>query len=80
MISNELTSLLVQTLTSREVIGVSLGLIVYFSLVSYVVRFRRKIASEVSKPKLKLKKEKKASAKSEDTSEDEPKDARKPRA
>jgi hypothetical protein len=80
MISNELTGLLIQTITSWQVIGVTLGLIVYFSLVSYVVRFRRKLneAASKSKSKPKPKKEKKAPPKSED---DEPEDTGlKPRA
>ncbi|MDR2798763.1 MAG: hypothetical protein LBB80_10525 [Treponema sp.] len=72
MISNELKNLLFQTITSWQVIGVTLGLIVYFSLVSYVVRFRRKVKVEASKAKPKPKKEnKKAPSKSEDELQDE---------
>jgi hypothetical protein len=76
MISDELKNLVIQTITSWQVIGVTLGLIVYFSLVSYVVRFRRKLneVASKSKPKPKPKKEKKAPDKSEDE-DDEPRDA-----
>jgi Na+-transporting methylmalonyl-CoA/oxaloacetate decarboxylase gamma subunit len=60
MISNELKNLLVQIITSWQVLGVTLVLIAYFSLVSYVARFRHtfKVAKAKSKPK--PKKEKKA--------------------
>jgi hypothetical protein len=71
MISNELKNLVIQTITSWQVIGVTLGLIVYFSLVSYVAQFHRKpVAASKSKPK--PKKEKKVPPKPED---EEPEDA-----
>jgi hypothetical protein len=63
MISNELKNLLIQTVTSWQVIVVTLALIVYFSLVSYIVRFHHKLNVAAPKTKSKLKKEKKAPAK-----------------
>ncbi|MDR1031237.1 MAG: hypothetical protein LBL76_10255 [Treponema sp.] len=70
MISNELKNLLVQIITSWQVVGVTLVLIAYFSLVSYVVRFRHtfKVVKAKSKLKPKPKKEKKAAP---DQEEDE---------
>ncbi|MDR2632887.1 MAG: hypothetical protein LBC51_04600 [Treponema sp.] len=68
IISDELKNLLIQTITSWQVMGVSLTLIAYFSLVSYIVRFRPKL--KVAAPKKpKPQKEKKAPAKAEDDNE-----------
>ncbi|MHB9293810.1 hypothetical protein Holit_02929 [Hollandina sp. SP2] len=77
MISNELKNLVIQAITSWQVIGVTLGLIGYFSLVSYVAQFRRK-PEAASKSKPKPKKEKKVPPKSEHEEPDDAEEA--PRA
>ncbi|MDR1956256.1 MAG: hypothetical protein LBQ30_05320 [Treponema sp.] len=66
MVSAAFKSFLVQIITSWQVLGVTLVLIVYFSLVFYVARFRRKPkVTAASKSKPKPKKEKKAPPQSE---------------
>ncbi|MDR2397829.1 MAG: hypothetical protein LBD74_03605 [Spirochaetaceae bacterium] len=69
MISKELQNLLIQTITSWQVIGVTLGLIAYFALVSYVAQFRRKVAQKT--PKTKEPKKKKAPQPSEEEEDPE---------
>lgn len=60
MISNELKSLLIQVITSWQVIAVSVALVLYFSLVFYVARFSNIIKiPTIPKPKPKPKREKK---------------------
>jgi Na+-transporting methylmalonyl-CoA/oxaloacetate decarboxylase gamma subunit len=59
MISDELKSLLIQVITSWQVIGAAVVLVLYFSLVTYVARFRRRLGVDKPKPKPKPKKEKK---------------------
>ena len=70
MFSKELFGFLLKVITSWQVIAVSVVLIVYFSLVSYVARLyhpRPSNFSFSSKPK----KEKKAAVQMPETSEDE---------
>jgi hypothetical protein len=65
MISDELKSILIQILTSWQVIVVTVGLVFYFSLVSYIAQFHRRLGAATPKPK-KEKKEKTAASEEEE--------------
>ncbi|MDR3170294.1 MAG: hypothetical protein LBU17_01555 [Treponema sp.] len=73
LFSYEFTNLLVQILSSWEVIAVTLVLVVYYSLVSYVVRGHRRpsapVVPKTPRPK-RIPKEKKAPPKPADEDED----------
>ncbi|MDR2485829.1 MAG: hypothetical protein LBD55_10585 [Treponema sp.] len=71
MISNELKSLLIQVITSWQVIAVSVALVLYFSLVFYVARFSNTVKiPAMPKPKPKPKKENKPEPKSAEDDEE----------
>jgi hypothetical protein len=57
MISDELKSVIIQIITSWQVIGAAVVLILYFSLISYVTRFQR---VSVKTREIRVKKPKKA--------------------
>jgi Na+-transporting methylmalonyl-CoA/oxaloacetate decarboxylase gamma subunit len=70
MISDELKSLLIQVITSWQVIGAAVVLVLYFSLVGYVAQFHRRLGVDKPKPKPKKeKKEKTAAAEEEEDAE-----------
>lgn len=71
MFPPELIELIKHLLTSKEVIGVTLALILYFSLVFFVARTHRKRARGFSVPQKKTKKEKPAKAAAPEVIEDE---------
>jgi Na+-transporting methylmalonyl-CoA/oxaloacetate decarboxylase gamma subunit len=68
MISDEVKMLLIEVITSWQVIGVTVVLVLYLSLVFYVARFhqRRKKVAMLPKAKPKPKKEKKAPVEEEE--------------
>jgi Na+-transporting methylmalonyl-CoA/oxaloacetate decarboxylase gamma subunit len=71
--SDELKALLIQVITSWQVIGVTVVLIIYLSLVFYVAKFRRVSMLEAIKQKAKNKpkKPKKEPAKPEEAEQEE---------
>jgi len=55
MFTEEIRTMLVQVLTSWQVLAVTVLLVLYLSLVNYVARARRRISSKSSKLKRKKK-------------------------
>lgn len=71
MISDELKSLLIQTLSSWQVIAVAVVMVLYFFLVGYVTQFQRASVIDEPKPKRAPKPKKEKKAKTAPPAEDE---------